>query len=242
MNKQIIWDYFKQKGFTDYGIAGLMGNLYVESGFNPKNLQNTGNKKLGITDEEYTARVDSGVYSYNQFCYDSNGYGLAQWTYHSRKASLYNYVKKRGKSIGDLQTQLAFLWSELKGYKAVVDTLKTAKTVREASDAVMLKFERPADQSEKARAKRASYGETLYNEFCATFKTVTVECKVLKKGCNGEPVGALQAILNAKGFDCGKVDGDFGSKTDAAVRAFQKAKELSIDGSVGSATWTALLN
>lgn len=242
MSKQIIWDYFKQKGFTDYGIAGLMGNLYVESGFNPKNLQNNGNKALNMTDEEYTAAVDSGKYTFERFQKDSYGYGLAQWTYHSRKASLFNFAKKQKKSIGDLQMQLDFLWSELKGYKAVVDTLKTAKTVREASDAVMLKFERPADQSEKARAKRASYAETLYNEFCATFKTVTVECKVLKKGCKGEPVGALQAILNAKGFDCGKVDNSFGNNTDSAVSAFQKAKGLPASGSVDLATWTALLN
>lgn len=76
----------------------------------------------------------------------------------------------------------------------------------------------------------------------STFTLVTVKCPALKKGCNGEPVEALQGILNALGFECGNVDGDFGSKTDSAVRAFQKAKGLSVDGSVGSATWTALLN
>ncbi len=37
-NAQYIWNYFKNKGFNDYGIAGLMGNLYAESGLNPKNL------------------------------------------------------------------------------------------------------------------------------------------------------------------------------------------------------------
>lgn len=76
----------------------------------------------------------------------------------------------------------------------------------------------------------------------ARFKMVTVECQVLKKGCKGKPVRALQAILNAKCFDCGAVDGDFGSKTDSAVREFQKAEGLAVDGSVGSATWERLLN
>lgn len=71
---------------------------------------------------------------------------------------------------------------------------------------------------------------------------VTVKVPVLKKGSKGEPVGALQGILNAKGFNCGNVDRDFGSKTDAAVRAFQKAKGLESDGSVGAKTWEALLN
>lgn len=71
---------------------------------------------------------------------------------------------------------------------------------------------------------------------------VTVKVPVLKKGSNSETVGTLQAILKAKGFDCGNIDNDFGQKTDSAVRAFQKANGLSVDGSVGAATWTALLN
>ena len=82
----------------------------------------------------------------------------------------------------------------------------------------------------------------LQNGSASTFATVSVKCPVLKKGSNGEPVRALQGILNALGFECGSIDGDFGSKTDSAVRAFQKAKGLAVDGSVGSATWTELLN
>lgn len=242
MSKQIIWDYFKAKGFTDCGVAGLMGNLYAESAFKPNNLQSTGNKKLGMTDAEYTAAVDNGEYTYDQFRKDSHGYGLAQWTYHTRKASLYNYAKKCGKSIGDLKMQLDFLWSELKGYKAVIEVLATAKTVREASDIVLLKYERPADQSEKAQLKRAGYGETIYNEFCGNKSTLTVKVSLLKKNCTGEPVRALQAILNTKGYDCGKADGDFGTNTEKAVIAFQKENGLDADGIVGANTWNALLN
>lgn len=61
-----IWRYLKSAGLNDFGVAGLMGNLFAESGLNPKNLQNTYEKKLGMTDEEYTAAVDSG--SYSQLC------------------------------------------------------------------------------------------------------------------------------------------------------------------------------
>ena len=82
----------------------------------------------------------------------------------------------------------------------------------------------------------------LQNGENAFEKKVTIEVTVLKKGCKSAPAGALQAILNAKGFDCGKVDNDFGQKTDSAVKAFQKANSLHVDGCVGSATWTALLN
>ncbi len=79
-------------------------------------------------------------------------------------------------------------------------------------------------------------GENAYE------KKVSVEVTVLKKGSKSATVGVLQAILNTNGFDCGEIDNSFGSKTDAAVRAFQKAKGLTVDGSVGAATWTALLN
>lgn len=73
-------------------------------------------------------------------------------------------------------------------------------------------------------------------------KKVSVKVSLLKKKAKGDAVRALQGILNAHGFDCGEVDGTFGSKTDKAVRDFQKANGLEVDGSVGSATWTALLN
>lgn len=240
MSKKIIWEYFKAKGFSDCGIAGLMGNIQAESNFKATNLQQTYEKSLKMSDEEYTKAVDNGTYT--NFVKDSAGYGLAQWTYWSRKQSLLNYAKKCKKSIGDLQMQLDFMYSELKGYKEVLKTLQTAKTVREASDAVLLKYERPADQSEKARAKRASYGEAIYNEFCAPKTYATVEIPVLKKGAKGAPVGALQILLNGLGYSCGEVDGSFGNKTLAAVQKFQKDRGLAVDGSVGKATWTALLN
>lgn len=59
-----------------------------------------------------------------------------------------NYFQKKGKPIGDLETQMEFLAYQLSNsYTAVWNTLKTAKTVLEASNAVLLNFERPADQS-----------------------------------------------------------------------------------------------
>ena len=73
--------------------------------------------------------------------------------------------------------------------------------------------------------------------------TVTVKLSVLRKGAKGEQVKALQRLLYAMGYDLGTalIDGDFGSKTDAAVRAYQKHKGLEADGIVGPATWKKLL-
>lgn len=163
-NEQIIWNYLIKQGLNEYGVAGLMGNIYAESGLNPKNLQNTYEKKLGYTDDSYTVAVDNG--SYTKFAKDSAGYGLCQWTYSTRKQNLLNYAKSQKKSIGDLEMQLSFLIQELKqNYSAVLSTLKTATSVKEASNVVLLKFEKPADQSTTAQNKRANYGQTYYDKY-----------------------------------------------------------------------------
>lgn len=166
-----IWNFFKSKGFNDYGCAGLLGNMNAESALNPINLQNTGNKKLGMTDEQYTDAVDSGAYSKDDFVFDGYGYGLVQHTYHSRKKALYEYVVNAGKSIGDLETQLCFIHKELsENYKSLVTILKTATSVRQASDAVLVSYERPAviingteAQKEETKKKRASYGQKYFD-------------------------------------------------------------------------------
>lgn len=164
-NEEKIWNYLKAKGLPDCGIAGLMGNLYAESCLIPTNLQNSYEKALSFTDAAYTAAVDNGTYQ--NFVKDSAGYGLAQWTYWSRKKNLLDFAKKKGKSIGDLEMQLDFLWNELQGYTAVISTLKTAKTVRAASDSVLLNFERPADQSEVAKTRRAGFSQKFYDKYAA---------------------------------------------------------------------------
>ena len=72
-------------------------------------------------------------------------------------------------------------------------------------------------------------------------KTVMIELSVLKKGSKGEQVKTLQRLLTAMGYPCGVVDGSFGNNTLAGVKAFQQGNKLAVDGSVGPATWTALL-
>lgn len=61
-------------------------------------------------------------------------------------------------------------------------------------------------------------------------------------GQSGEHVGVLQQKLNAVGAATPPlvVDGEFGSKTFAATRAFQRTRKLTSDGAVGKKTWAAL--
>ena len=71
--------------------------------------------------------------------------------------------------------------------------------------------------------------------------TVMVSAKQLQKGSKGTAVKKLQILLNGLGYSCGTVDSDFGAKTLAAVKAYQKACGLTQDGVVGARTWAALI-
>lgn len=190
-NEQKIWSFLIGKIGNPYGVAGLMGNLNAESALNPNNLQNSYERSLGMTDAQYTAAVDNG--SYTNFAKDSAGYGLAQWTYHTRKAALLAYAKSTGASIGSLDMQLNFLYKELsESYStSVLAVLKSAKSVREASDAVLTKFERPADQSETAKTKRAAYGQTYYNKYASASGSTTVKKEDTTMSCTASKVLAV---------------------------------------------------
>lgn len=194
--ERVIWDYLYGKLNNAYGVAGMMGNLFAESGLKPDNLQNTYNKKLDLYDEEYTQLVDNG--SYTNFVKDSAGYGLAQWTYWSRKQALLDYAKAQGMSIGDLSMQLDFLWKELsEGYKSVLKVLQGAKSVREASDAVLKQYERPADQGEDVQKKRAAYGQGYYDKYAAPPKQELYRVRKSWSEAKGQK-GAYKVLANAK--------------------------------------------
>lgn len=79
----------------------------------------------------------------------------------------------------------------------------------------------------------------LYDATPVNVTPVTTQ-PMLRTGSHGDAVRKLQELLNAKGYTCGSVDGIFGSKTYAAVLAFQKANGLGADGIVGSLTWAKL--
>lgn len=165
-NEKIIWDYLLSKIGNPMGVAGLMGNLKAESSFNPHNLNNTANKKLGMTDDQYTEAVDSGKYT--KFINDGYDYGLAQWVYSSRKKGLLTLANKQKKSVGDLQLQLEYIWQELQAYSAVLRTLRNATTIKEASDDVLIRYEKPANQGESVKEKRLKYAEEIYNKYMAS--------------------------------------------------------------------------
>lgn len=67
--------------------------------------------------------------------------------------------------------------------------------------------------------------KTVLSIKCKRISTATIE---------------LQKLLNKKGYSCGVVDGIFGNKTLAAVKAFQGVKKLTVTGIVDATTWAYL--
>lgn len=150
-NAKQIWDILDAAGVSDCGKVGILANLKAESALRPDNAQDSGNKRLGMTDAEYTAAVDNGTYI--NFVRDSIGYGLAQWTYWSRKQALLDFARARGCSIGDPDMQVAYLLRELASYGLLAD-IKASANFAAATKDIMLKFERPANNSPENVARR----------------------------------------------------------------------------------------
>ena len=146
-----IWNFLIANGYTKAGTSGLMANLYAESGLIPNNLENSRADELG-SDTYYTAAVNDKTYTKDQFVNDKAGYGLAQWTYYTRKRALYEATVEKGISIADLGGQLTYLIYELRtSYSSLNKFLKSTDNVQEACDRVLKEFERPAILNYKSR-------------------------------------------------------------------------------------------
>lgn len=213
-NAEKIWNFFIEKGLTPFGAAGLLGNIDAESALISTNLQDSFQRHLGYTDATYTASVDNGSYTKERFIRDESGYGICQWTYWTRKKSLYEFAKKTGRSIGDLEMQLEFLFSELEtNFPKVFTILKSATSVKEASDVVLMEFERPYNAASQ-KDKRESFSQKYYAKFMTNkggssnmgykYYTKGVPVKVSEHfystefDCHGE-LGAAPKLSSTKG-------------------------------------------
>ncbi len=162
MDEARIWYFLMELTGNPYGAAGAMGNLAAESDLKTGNLQNCWESILGYSDESYTYAVDDGTYS--DFINDSAGYGLAQWTYHTRKARLYALAQDAGKSVSDLSVQLRLLEEELSS-DPVLRLLQNTKSVNYASDIFLTEFERPLEISGDTLESRRHLAAHFYRRF-----------------------------------------------------------------------------
>lgn len=175
-----IWNYLISKGYTKAGVAGTMGSLDAESGLQPNNLEDSRNATLG-SDTYYTSAVNNKTYSKNDFINDRAGYGLAQWTYYTRKRGLYEITVEQGLSIADLQGQLDFLVKELEtSYTSLNNLLKTTNSVDEASDAFLKQFESPAILNYKERREMSW---VYYNRYADGMPTTENADEIIPDEC-----------------------------------------------------------
>ena len=160
-----VWFALKDMGYSDEAAAGAMGNFYCESGFRANNLEDSYEKKLGYTDESYTEAVDNGSYSLQKFISDHDtpncgaGYGLAQWTFYSRKEALYNFAKYMGTSIGDEDMQLEYLLNTIKDTQNTKNhnTWKDSTTPEDAATNFCRYYERGTGNEKRRTAAREMY-------------------------------------------------------------------------------------
>lgn len=93
--------------------------------------------------------------------------------------------------------------------------------------------------------KYFDYSGTTENVVTDSMTTEELGYRTLKKGDKGADVKELQKLLlawNSKCLPKYGADSDFGDETETAVKAFQKANNLTVDGIVGKQTYAALLN
>ena len=154
-NAEQIWNYLKSQGFSDAGIAGNMGNLAQESGLRADNVQN----HMGYEDAEYVAGIKNGTITREDFINDSRGFGIAQWTYHTRKAKLYDTLGPQ--NIDSLAGQLSFMVNEMGD--DLTNKLKNASSVNEATDVFQYSYERAGKPNMENRRNQANGFYSTYS-------------------------------------------------------------------------------
>jgi len=83
--------------------------------------------------------------------------------------------------------------------------------------------------------------ETATNTTTTKPASGVINMGTLRNGNSGTQVKVLQWLLNENGYGAGNADGIYGNNTLKAVKAYQKAKGLTVDGIVGKNTWAKLL-
>lgn len=245
MGKKDLYNYFIAAGLTHAGALGLLGNLQAESGCEACRLQ--GDYDLTRSrSKAYAEKVDSGEMSVHIYSRDAQGWGLAQWTYWSRKEALYYFCRGRGKSIADEMYQAQFVIKELRDdYPQLLKFLCSTDEMFTATKKVCEEYERPAINNVQARFAMAKNIEAELSTVPADETKPTKETywppRTIDKNMSGPDVEVLQAILKARGYGINYISGKFDDLLDEQVRRFQQDNALFVDGVVGPRTWAIIL-
>lgn len=137
-NENIVWEYLLDAGYSEVQAAGIIGNMWQESGVNPSR-----NESNGI------------------------GFGLVQWSF-GRRQQLESYASSKGKSASDIYVQLEFLVKELKEgkqfYGTYAEQFANPYSVDQATEAFCWGFERPhKDHANMANRKKQAWAAYYRN-------------------------------------------------------------------------------
>lgn len=157
-----ICDECVKVGFTVEAIQALFGQIEQESHFKPNNVQDG----CGWSDEAYTNAVDTGAYQ--MFPSDDIGYGLYQLTYEPRKTAFLKFVRERGVSIGDRDTQVAFMLYEMRtSFPGIWSQMRTSHDLPALVWVLLDQWENPKEKQKNytTRLKYAKEWLEKVNEF-----------------------------------------------------------------------------
>lgn len=178
----------KNMGLNRAAASGVMTNLYAESGLLSNNLENLYNVMYGLSDKEYTARVNKGKKNNGKyktrtgktryFTKDYCGYGIAQWTSLNRRKALLTRANRKNVSIDNLSLQLEFLKEELiNKYPQVWMTLRSVPNTEEgaylAAAEFCTVFEVPANTSATAASRGRAALRTYWKRYSGKAGRVT---------------------------------------------------------------------
>ena len=183
-----IYSNLRNKLELDHAaVCGIMANICFESDFNSTRLQESYATKFECTSSEYTEKVDNGLISQDEFVYDLAGYGLCQWTLHSRKEKLYKFLKDRDCSIGDLQGQTDYLIHELES-----DFLYLTNRLKDKKRGHSITIKNRTFPLETRDTLQRAYDAAYF--FCAIFEEPSI--KVLREECTER--GRFAMVLYAQ--------------------------------------------
>lgn len=155
--------------------------------------------------------------------YKSFWYGQAQAKRVTFGGKDYLQRGSKGTKVVELQNQLIKLGYDLAPYGADGD------------------FGKKTEEAVKAFQKKSNVFESgIVEEQTQKALENALKPQTLRKGDKNDKVKELQTKLKKLGFDCVWIDGDFGAKTEEAVKALQHERGIEEDGICGKDTWAEI--